>query len=89
MPTDTLVKPASFSCLRYSSSTESGLASVVISNPESKPNVSSSFSSMAIRSVAGRSVGVPPPKKTVESFLLGIFEFSKTSLEKSISLIRV
>jgi hypothetical protein len=40
MPIETLVKPAAFNLEKYSSSTESGLASVVISESGKNPKVS-------------------------------------------------
>ena len=67
MPNETRVKPPSASARMVAASTVSGFASVVISAPSSTPQSSRMAFRIAIRSSAGRIVGVPPPKNTVEA----------------------
>lgn len=67
MPNEIRLKPPSASSTRYFSSTDSGLASVVISASAESPNSPLIALSMATRSAAGSRVGVPPPKKTVST----------------------
>ena len=67
MPKEIRLKPPSTSSTRYFSSTDSGLASVVISASEDSPNSLLIALSSATRSFAGSRVGVPPPRKTVST----------------------
>ena len=67
MPIETRVKPASRSLAKYAGVTDSGLASVVISTSAARPNRSRISSMIRPRCSAGSSVGVPPPKKTVDT----------------------
>ena len=59
------MKPAAASSAKPAALIESGFASVVTSAPSARPNASHTAPSIAARSLVGRSVGVPPPKKTV------------------------
>ncbi len=59
--------PPSRSTARSSGVTLSGLDSVVTSAPGTRPNSSSIVATTRVRSRGGRSVGVPPPKKTVST----------------------
>ena len=59
------MKPPARRAARLSGVTLSGLASVVTSAPGARPKVASMAPSTRVRSSAGSSVGVPPPKKTV------------------------
>jgi len=65
MPSEIRVTPAARSCASDRSSTVSGLASTVTSQPGASPN----SPSIAVKSppswAGGSSVGVPPPRNTV------------------------
>ena len=61
------VKPASRRAASEAGSTLSGLASVVTSASGARPNVARTSRRTAARSATGSSVGVPPPKKTVDA----------------------
>ena len=63
----------------------SGFASVVISACESSPCSSRTSSRARTRSLAGRRVGVPPPKNTDVSGLFGTPARVNTDPESSIS----
>ncbi len=65
MPSEIRVIPAARRPASDRSSTVSGLASTVTSQPGASPNSPSIARSIAARSPAGSSVGVPPPKNTV------------------------
>ncbi len=67
MPNETRVKPASASTRSDSGVTESGLASVVTSASSARPQAFRMPVSTRARSSAGSIVGVPPPKKTVDT----------------------
>jgi hypothetical protein len=67
MPTDIRVMPAAASSSATRGVTVSGLASTVISAPSRSPNARRTPSSMRARSPGGSSVGVPPPKNTVDA----------------------
>ena len=67
MPSEIRVKPAARSSASTRGSTVSGLASTVTSAPAARPNSVSMAASIAPRSAAGSRVGVPPPKKTVDT----------------------
>ena len=67
MPNEIRLMPPARSRSRSARDTLSGLASVVTSAPGTSPNSSPIASTTATRSAGGSSVGVPPPKKTVET----------------------
>ena len=61
------VKPASRRAASEAGATLSGLASVVTSASGARPNVARTSRRTAARSATGSTVGVPPPKKTVDA----------------------
>ncbi len=67
MPKEIRLNPISRSSARWRSSTESGFDSVVISAPAASPNSAPMAATTDPRSAGLRRVGVPPPKKTVET----------------------
>ena len=67
MPNEIRVKPPERSASRSHIVTLSGLDSVVTSTPSASPNSADSAARIAVRSPGGSSVGVPPPRKTVET----------------------
>ena len=66
MPNEIRLMPPARSRSRSARDTLSGLASVVTSAPGTSPNSFPIAATTATRSSGGR-VGVPPPKKTVET----------------------
>jgi hypothetical protein len=67
MPNETRLIPPALRVARSASVTLSGLDSVVTSAPATSPNSASMAATTAARSAAGSRVGVPPPKKTVDT----------------------
>src|SRR6478735_5255057 len=67
MPMERRVTPDAASSAATADVTVSGLASTVISAPSATPKVSRTPASMRARSPGGSSVGVPPPKNTVDA----------------------
>ena len=67
MPNETRLTPPSRSRARPAALTLSGLASVVTSAPATSPNSASIAATTEVRSSGSSRVGVPPPKKTVET----------------------
>ena len=67
MPNEIRLKPTPRSWSRSQAATESGLDSVVISGSRAKPNSPAIEASTTPSSAGGSRVGVPPPKKTVET----------------------
>ena len=84
MPKLIRLKPAVRSSSRSHAATLSGLASVVISTSSARPNSAAALATMAPRSAAFSSVGVPPPKKIVS---IGTSRWPSTFRAKRISRI--
>ena len=67
IPKEIRLKPTWRSSSRSHSATLSGLASVVTSAPGASPNSAAMAARMEPSSPGGSSVGVPPPKNTVDT----------------------
>jgi len=67
IPSEIRVNPAARNPSSIGGDTVSGLASIVTSAPASRPNAAPISSRSAPSSGGGSTVGVPPPKNTVET----------------------
>lgn len=85
IPSETRVKPAARSVASDAGVTLSGLASVVTSASSASPKVASIAATIAARSAAASSVGVPPPTKTVETLGSGSARPALSTLRASAS----
>ncbi len=86
MPNEIRFRPAATSFSRSPGRTESGLDSVVTSASTASPNSPSTASSTAPRSAGPSRVGVPPPKKTVETGTSRSPSTRRASLTSSIAV---